>query len=140
MRGPRHHKNAETAGRTRPATAALSLSLSLALGCGCAVAADEAASEPRDPVRAALLGQAAADLRQIYRVCARESVAGRLSGAEITACSIAYDVLLKRQFGGDFAALLDWSKAARDEPVACADASCGTGEPRERPAARNDVD
>ncbi len=123
-----------TAGAVRSANAALSVSI--VLGCGCAIAAGEAAPEPHDPVRASLFGQAPADLQQIYRVCARESVAGRLSGAEITACSIAYDVLLKRQFGGDFAALLNWSRAKRDEPVDCADADCSASEPGEKPVAQ----
>ncbi|MEP6558798.1 MAG: hypothetical protein ABJB17_09980 [Burkholderiales bacterium] len=106
-------------------SAAAALSLSIVLGYGCAIAASQSEPEPHDPVRSVMIGQPLAALQQIYLVCARNSVAGRLGSAEITACSIAYDVLLKQHFNDDFAALLNWSRAVQDKPVACADTDCG---------------
>ena len=94
-------------------SAAAALSLSIVLGYGCAIAASQSEPEPHDPVRSVMIGQPLAALQQIYLVCARNSVAGRLGSAEIAACPIAYDVLLKHHFGGDFAALLNGSGAAR---------------------------
>jgi hypothetical protein len=55
------------------------------------------------------------EIKRYYRACAGDAVGRRVGSSEIRACSIAYDVLLTRHFGGDFMALLTWSRAHRGE-------------------------
>ena len=50
------------------------------------------------------------ELRQMYLRCARVTEQRRLDGDEVVACSVGQDSLLTRTFGGDFDALLAWSK------------------------------
>lgn len=52
----------------------------------------------------------AADLKRLYLDCESESETGRLGIGGIEACSVVYVELLRRVFGGDFDALLAWSR------------------------------
>jgi len=52
------------------------------------------------------------ELKAFYVRCSGQSIERRLDGGEAMACSIGYDVLLKKYFGGDFERLLAWSRAA----------------------------
>lgn len=54
-------------------------------------------------------------LKRIYLACAGAAVDGQLDNAGIMQCSVAYEVLKERAFGGDFLKLLAWSQA---HPVA----------------------
>jgi hypothetical protein len=67
--------------------------------------------EGTDFVRAALDRLSEHELKAFYAGCSHQSIERRLDGAEAMACSIAYDVLLKKYFGGDFSILLIWSRA-----------------------------
>jgi len=51
------------------------------------------------------------EAKQFYLGCSGAATRGRLSGGQATACSVGYDVLLQRHFGGDFHALLAWSRS-----------------------------
>jgi hypothetical protein len=56
------------------------------------------------------------EIKRYYHACTDEAVNRRIGSSEIAVCSVAYDVLLTRHFGGDFIALLAWSRAQRGEP------------------------
>jgi len=51
------------------------------------------------------------ELKAFYVRCSEQSIERRLDGGEAMACSIAYEVLLRKYFGGDFEVLLAWSRA-----------------------------
>lgn len=51
------------------------------------------------------------ELKRIYLACGRAAESGRLETAGIMQCSIVYEALKRRAFGGDFARLLAWSRA-----------------------------
>ena len=53
-----------------------------------------------------------AQLKRFYLKCARESVRGRISGGEIQLCSVGYEQLLQRVFGGNFREFLEWRRHA----------------------------
>jgi hypothetical protein len=51
------------------------------------------------------------DIKLFYVRCSQEVLDRRLDGGEAMACSIGYDILLKKHFAGDFEQLLLWSRA-----------------------------
>lgn len=57
-------------------------------------------------------------LKTLYLGCSREATQRSLGSGEIASCSIVYETLLRRGFGGDFMALLAWSRAQRDDAIA----------------------
>jgi hypothetical protein len=57
-----------------------------------------------------------AQLKESYLRCSRAAVRGRLQSGEIAGCSIVYETLLKRVFGGDFRALIAWRSEAMGRP------------------------
>ena len=94
-------------------------------------AAAEAAGAvpPVDPLRGRLEGLTASQIKQVYLNCSNQAIERRLDGGEAARCSIAYDVLLKRHFGGNFDALLAWSRQQ---------GGAETQSPADRAAARPD--
>jgi len=50
-------------------------------------------------------------LKRAYLSCDRAAISGRLDTAGIMYCSIVYEELKRRAFGGDFDHLIAWSKA-----------------------------
>lgn len=52
------------------------------------------------------------DLKRFYVRCSQQGIERRLDGGEAMTCSVGYDVLLKKHFGGDFQRLLAWSRSA----------------------------
>jgi hypothetical protein len=83
-------------------------------------------SSMRPPLAAALLacsaaGAAATELRtlpvpelqRLYLACNREAERGLLSAGDAAACSLTYEELLRRGFGGDFKRLLACWQAER---------------------------
>jgi hypothetical protein len=54
-------------------------------------------------------------LQQLYLRCSSEAMQGRLGSGEIAGCSVVYETLLMRDFGGDFHALLMWSRQQPDD-------------------------
>jgi hypothetical protein len=66
-----------------------------------------------DPLRARLEQLSERDMKLFYSRCSREGLVRRLEGGEAMACSIGYDVLLKKHFAGDFERLLSWSRSWR---------------------------
>jgi hypothetical protein len=69
----------------------------------------------QDPARRHFERLSESEIKRYYRACADEAVERRVGGSDTKACSVAYDVLLTRHFGGDFMALLAWSRAQRGE-------------------------
>ena len=58
------------------------------------------------------------DLKEFYLRCSREAIRGRMGAGEIALCSQGYELLLKRSFGGDFFALLEWRRGlTRSAPL-----------------------
>jgi hypothetical protein len=58
------------------------------------------------------------ELKRLYMQCGRETERRLLAGSEVMACSVVYETLLARVFGGDFLALIAWSRSAsRDRPL-----------------------
>ncbi len=51
------------------------------------------------------------ELKVAYLNCNREAVAGRLDHGTIQGCSVVYEALKEKAFGGEFARLLAWSRA-----------------------------
>jgi hypothetical protein len=66
-----------------------------------------------DSVRARLERLSERDMKLFYSRCSQEGLSRRLDGGEAIACSIGYDVLLKKHFAGDFERLLHWSRSQR---------------------------
>ena len=58
-----------------------------------------------------------ADLKKFYLNCSREAVRGRIATGEIQLCSVGYEQLLQRSFGGDFRAFLAWRRDAVRRPA-----------------------
>lgn len=56
------------------------------------------------------------DLERLFLRCSRESSQRLIGFDEAALCSVGFEALKKRKFGGDFAALLAWWKLHRDEP------------------------
>jgi hypothetical protein len=65
---------------------------------------------PRDPLRGRIERLSVNEVKQFYLGCSGSAMRGLLDSAETALCSIGYDVLLNRHFGGDFHAFLAWSK------------------------------
>lgn len=51
------------------------------------------------------------ELKRAYLSCDRAAMSGQLHGAGAMQCSIIYEELKRRAFGGDFERLLVWSRA-----------------------------
>jgi hypothetical protein len=68
------------------------------------------AEDPIDSVRSRLDAMSVDAVKSIYVQCSDQSVGRRLGGGEVAYCSTVYNVLLTRHFGGDFSALLAWSR------------------------------
>jgi hypothetical protein len=54
-------------------------------------------------------------LKTFYLRCSGAALRGALGAGEIAACSLGYETLLARTFGGDFHALLAWSRQQAHE-------------------------
>jgi hypothetical protein len=63
-----------------------------------------------DAMRTRLEAMPESSVKDFYARCSQESVERRLDGGEAMACSIGYDVLLRKHFGGDFGRLHAWSR------------------------------
>lgn len=75
----------------------------LALALATATHADSTDDEP---------GAAAIDkLKEAYLACNRDASSGGFNRAGIMRCSMIYEELKQRAFGGDFLRLLEWSSA-----------------------------
>jgi hypothetical protein len=83
---------------------------------GAALAQSQAPSLADDPLARleAQLEQATADqLKAIYVDCSSEAEQRLLGTGEAMACSVVYETLKRRVFGGDFDALFAWSRTQR---------------------------
>ncbi len=90
--------------------------MAMLIGAGVAVAADlqPVATEVAlsiDSARAGIEALSEREAKQFYLDCSHAALRGRLGSGETAVCSIGYDVLLRRHFGGDFHALLAWSRS-----------------------------
>jgi hypothetical protein len=78
-----------------------------------------------DPLRARLEALTEHEAKQFYLDCSDAALHGTHDRASTTACSVSYDVVLNRHFGGAFHALLAWSRSQRGET---ADAAASNGD------------
>lgn len=62
----------------------------------------------------------ATELKAYYLQCSRAAMQRVLDSHEIALCSIGYEMLLQEVFGGDFSALLAWSRTQLSDGVAVA--------------------
>jgi hypothetical protein len=69
----------------------------------------------REPLLAAFDAMPEARLKATFLRCDRESRQRVLSLDEAAPCSIAWDTLLKREYGGNLESLLAWWRAHRDD-------------------------
>ncbi len=67
------------------------------------------------------------ELKAMYLNCNREALAGRLDAGAIMACSVVYETLKQRAFGGDFDALRSWSRARDADAGVASEAPTGGG-------------
>ena len=67
-----------------------------------------------DSLRTRLDAMQESGLKTLYLHCSKEAMQRALGSGEAASCSIVYETLLRRWFGGDFIALLAWSRAQRD--------------------------
>lgn len=81
--------------------------VALALAAFAAFAAPPAHSDSTD---GGLKTSTIEELKSAYQSCNRAALGGELSSAAIMHCSIIYEELKERAFGGDFAKLLAWSR------------------------------
>jgi hypothetical protein len=79
------------------------------------VARDATLALALDPMRTRLERLSEREMKAFYVRCSQDGMAGRLDGGEAMACSIGYDVLLKKHFAGDFERLLKWSRNAGEQ-------------------------
>jgi hypothetical protein len=63
-----------------------------------------------DPVRVRLEQLGEREIKSLYRICSRHAIERRLGSGDIAQCSVVYEVLLAQYFGGNFRALLAWSR------------------------------
>ena len=59
-----------------------------------------------------------AALKRVYLACNRAVLDGWLDGAGVMQCSVVYEALKQRAFGGDFDRLLAWSRAQSEAGIA----------------------
>ena len=65
--------------------------------------------------RAPLQSATIDDLKQAYLACDAQAASGRLSTSAIMGCSVVYEELKARAFGGDFEKFLVWSRTRSSE-------------------------
>jgi hypothetical protein len=65
--------------------------------------------------RASLQSATIDDLKQAYLACDAQATSGRLSTSAIMGCSVVYEELKARAFGGDFEKFLVWSRTRATE-------------------------
>lgn len=75
------------------------------------VAAALAPAALGEPERIAVRRAGVDDLKAAYLSCNAQMAAGRLPTSAVMACSMVYEELKSRAFGGDFEKLLAWSQA-----------------------------
>lgn len=63
----------------------------------------------------ALRGLSELDLKAFYLQCSHAASQGSLGSSDIAHCSVGYEMLLNDVFGGDFFALLAWSRSQSRE-------------------------
>jgi len=86
----------------------LALAVGLALAAPVASTAPAAHAESRAP---ALEDLRIDELKRVYLSCNSAALRGRLDTAAVRQCSVVYEALKRRAFGGDFLKLLAWSRA-----------------------------
>ena len=72
----------------------------------------------REELLARLDGMALPHLQAQFLRCSKEASERMFDMAEAVPCAMAWDALLKRQFGGNVQALLVWWRVHRDDPDA----------------------
>ena len=65
------------------------------------------------PDRSELAGLSVEELKSSYLQCDRRTTVAFLDAGEAAGCSVLYEELKQRVFGGDFERLLDWWQGQR---------------------------
>ena len=92
------------------------------------------ASEPH--LTAQLQALPEAQLKDMYSTCSRQAMERVLGSGEAAGCSIVYETLLRSVFGGDFEALLLWSRFHPDLAIEAVSGGA-TASRNYRPSPRN---
>ena len=71
------------------------------------------------------------DLKRSYLACHRASMRRALAAGEAMQCSVVYEALKHRAFGGDFERLLAWTHTQLPRTGAAADAASSTSCPED---------
>lgn len=101
----------------RPAVIAAALRRAVVTGFGALMLAAPADAVTHSHSPAADLADVSIDeLKSLYLMCDRAAVGGQLSSAAIMQCSVVYEELKRRAFGGDFGKMLAWSEAHPSVP------------------------
>ena len=104
----------------RPTLGTLAASLiilAMTPGPSSAQAVDPSIVMHEEQVTAQLHALPAPSLKTVYVRCSREASQYALGFGGAAFCSIVYETLLRRVFGGDFHALLAWSRIQRDDAI-----------------------
>ena len=91
------------------------IGVACALLAGAAGAVDLSTWRDSDQLRAHLEQVPERDLERLFLRCSRESSERFMGFGEAALCSIGFEALKKRKFGGDFNAMLAWWRLHRDE-------------------------
>jgi hypothetical protein len=81
--------------------------------------ADEPMPGP-DPLRVHVQQLDPQHLKRVYLACSHEATQRILQTTEAAGCSVVHDVLLHRDFKGDFDAMVAWYQAAKAAPPVAA--------------------
>lgn len=96
----------------RIAISLVSVALNAALSVSAIAQQQSAGDRPDGEIQPTTVVQLSeSGLKAFYMRCSRAAMRQALSGAEIARCSVAYEMLLKSTFRGDFLALLAWSRS-----------------------------
>lgn len=74
------------------------------------------------------------ELKRTYLDCERGALSARLSREEIMSCSIVYEKLKRRAFGGDYTRLRAWWDTQSSALLPEQPPSAGAGKPEDVPA------
>ena len=88
-------------------------------GCVILVAVALATAANGQADRTSLKSATVDDLKQAYLMCDAQAASGRLPASAIMWCSVIYEELKDKAFGGEFEKLLAWSRTrAMERPLA----------------------
>jgi len=116
---------------TRAATGLANIAIAVGLLTATCIQAQEhaLALDHESRFASALRNLSEHDLKAFYLRCSHAASHGSLGSSDIALCSVGYEMLLNDVFGGDFFALLAWSRSQSGEATRAALDSVKLAEP-----------